>query len=138
MDGGGLAGFAMWSLAFAKNPLDFVANSSSFDLDESLFRADLKSGEVGWATLGNQSQLNIEVLHLLSLPEDDEVSSHIYVEMGVIEPDLSILHLTKTWRNPFFSRLKMVHLDWNCERIAANDIPSPYNINILRNPPAVK
>ena len=133
-----MAGFAMWSLAFAKNPHDFVSNSSSFDLDESLFRADLKSGEVGWATLGNQSQLNIEVLHLLSLPEDDEVSSHIYVEMGVIEPDLSILHLTKTWRNPFFSRLKMVHLDWNCERIAANDIPSPYNINILRNPPAVK
>ena len=77
MDGGGLAGFAMWSLAFAKNPIDFVQNSSSFDLDKSLFRADLKSADVGWATLGNQSQLNIEVLHLLSLPEDDEVSSHL-------------------------------------------------------------
>ena len=76
-----MAGFVMWSIDFAKNPLDFVSNSSSFDLDspdldKSLFRADLKSADVGWATLGNQSQLNIEVLHLLSLPEDDEVSSH--------------------------------------------------------------
>ena len=72
----------MWSIAFAKNPIDFVSNWSSValdspDLDESLFRADLKSANVGWATLENQSQLNIEVLHLLSLPEDDEVCSHL-------------------------------------------------------------
>ena len=82
MDGGGVAGFAMWSLAFAKNPIDFVSNSSSFalnspDLDKSLFRADLKSADVGLATLENQSQLNIEVLHLLSLQEDDEVCIHL-------------------------------------------------------------
>ena len=81
VNGGGVAGFAMWSLAFAKNPIDFVSNSSRFDsdspdLDKSTFGADLKSANVGWATLENQSQLNIEVLHLLTLPEDDEVCTH--------------------------------------------------------------
>ena len=73
---GGKAHFTMWSLDFAKNPLDFVSNSSDFatdssDFDKRLFGGNLKSVDIGWGRLGNQ--LNIEVLHLLGLPEDAEV-----------------------------------------------------------------
>ena len=69
----------MWSLKFSKNPLDFVSNSSGFaidspDLDKHHFGANVKSADIRWDTLGNQ--LNIEVLHLLGLPEDAEVGNY--------------------------------------------------------------
>ena len=84
-----MAGFAMWSLGFAQNPLDFVSNSSSLafdrpDLARNLLGANPKSVDSGgirdWETLGNQSRLNTEVLHLLSLPEDAEVCRHLYTK----------------------------------------------------------
>ena len=82
-----MAGFAMWSLGFAQNPLDFVSNSSSLaspDLARNLLGANPKSVDSGgirdWETLGNQSRLNTEVLHLLSLPEDAEVCRPFYTK----------------------------------------------------------
>ena len=91
MDGGGEAVLTMWSIDFSKNPLDFVSNSSSFasnppHLDERILGANLNSGDIGWATLGNQSRLDIEVVHLLSLPEDAEVCTHLILILGCWRP----------------------------------------------------
>ena len=96
---GGKAHFTMWSLDFAKHPLDFVSNSSdiatdSSDLDKRLFGGNLKSADIGWERLGNQ--LNIEVLHLLGLPEDAEVGISPWMWRSGCVGGLCILHLIQT------------------------------------------
>ena len=74
----------MWSSNLAKHPVDLVSNSNessllnSFDLASSSLGVHVNdsgiSGERGFL-------LNTEVLHLLSLPEDEEVCNHLVLSL---------------------------------------------------------